>query len=174
MQYLVKISKKARILELKQRYLKITLLTPNTPYPSMKIRRIDACTSQKTTKKTRSIRCLRKKYRLNLKNVMPPRDKTILKVLDNGGREEGKRIKVYKFNLDYVASIKLVIELPFNARLLSDTRAQELNPTITMSNSYVSLGYESDEDVENVYDESVNLFGTKTSESSSTFTAVAG
>ncbi|GJU84978.1 hypothetical protein Tco_1292524 [Tanacetum coccineum] len=40
MEYLVKISKKARILELKGRYLKITVLTPNTPYPLRKIRRI--------------------------------------------------------------------------------------------------------------------------------------
>ncbi|GKE04794.1 hypothetical protein Tco_1396812, partial [Tanacetum coccineum] len=56
MEYLVKISKKARILELKRRHLKITVLTTNTPYPSRKIRRICACTSQKTTKETRSIR----------------------------------------------------------------------------------------------------------------------
>ncbi|GJU39521.1 hypothetical protein Tco_1192478 [Tanacetum coccineum] len=34
----------------------------------------------------------------------------------------GKGIRVYKFNLDYVASIKWVIELPFNAHLLSSTR----------------------------------------------------
>ncbi|GJZ58717.1 hypothetical protein Tco_0614533 [Tanacetum coccineum] len=54
MEYLVKISKKARILELKRRHLKITVLTSNTPYPSRKIRRICACTSQKTTKETRS------------------------------------------------------------------------------------------------------------------------
>ncbi|GKA50498.1 hypothetical protein Tco_0743571 [Tanacetum coccineum] len=33
-----------------------------------------------------------------------------------------KGIRVYKFNLDYVASIKWVVELPFNARLLSSTR----------------------------------------------------
>ncbi|GJR89129.1 hypothetical protein Tco_0213140 [Tanacetum coccineum] len=38
MKYLVKISKKARILELKRRHLKITVLTSNTPYPSRKIR----------------------------------------------------------------------------------------------------------------------------------------
>ncbi|GJW87845.1 ribonuclease H-like domain-containing protein [Tanacetum coccineum] len=55
MEYLVKISKKARILELKQKHLKITVLTSNTPYPSRKIRRICAYTSQKTTKETRSI-----------------------------------------------------------------------------------------------------------------------
>ncbi|GKB20662.1 hypothetical protein Tco_0854585 [Tanacetum coccineum] len=40
MEYLVKISKKARILELKQRYLKITILTSNTSYPLRKIRHI--------------------------------------------------------------------------------------------------------------------------------------
>ncbi|GJW79069.1 hypothetical protein Tco_0140751 [Tanacetum coccineum] len=45
---------------------------------------------------------------------------------------------------------------------------------LTMSNSYVALGDESDEDVENVYDESANLFRTKTVENSSTFTAAAG
>ncbi|GJW00902.1 ribonuclease H-like domain-containing protein [Tanacetum coccineum] len=50
------ISKKARILELKRRHLKITVLTTNTSYPSRKIRRICACTSQMTTKETRSIR----------------------------------------------------------------------------------------------------------------------
>ncbi|GJZ74261.1 hypothetical protein Tco_0638407 [Tanacetum coccineum] len=53
-EYLVKISKKARILELKQRYLKIIVLTTNTPYPSRKIRRICAYTSPKTMKETRS------------------------------------------------------------------------------------------------------------------------
>ncbi|GJZ19147.1 hypothetical protein Tco_0555737 [Tanacetum coccineum] len=54
-EYLVKISKKACILELKQRYLNIIVLKPNTSYPSRKIRRIYGCTSQKTTKETRSI-----------------------------------------------------------------------------------------------------------------------
>nr|GEW42741.1 hypothetical protein [Tanacetum cinerariifolium] len=39
MEYLVKISKKARILELKRRHLKITVLTSYTPYPSRRIRR---------------------------------------------------------------------------------------------------------------------------------------
>ncbi|GKF42219.1 hypothetical protein Tco_0125561, partial [Tanacetum coccineum] len=34
----------------------ITILTTNTPYPSRKIRRIRACTHQKTTKETSSIR----------------------------------------------------------------------------------------------------------------------
>ncbi|GJZ12669.1 hypothetical protein Tco_0547899 [Tanacetum coccineum] len=37
-EYLMKISKKARILELKRRHLKINVLTTNTPYPSRKIR----------------------------------------------------------------------------------------------------------------------------------------
>ncbi|GKB40406.1 putative reverse transcriptase domain-containing protein, partial [Tanacetum coccineum] len=41
---------KARILELKQRNLKNIVLTFYTPYPSRKIRRICACTSQETTK----------------------------------------------------------------------------------------------------------------------------
>ncbi|GJS02774.1 reverse transcriptase domain-containing protein [Tanacetum coccineum] len=50
MEYFVKISKKARILELKRRNLKNTVLKFNTPYPSRKIRRICACTSQETTK----------------------------------------------------------------------------------------------------------------------------
>ncbi|GJV54800.1 hypothetical protein Tco_1455805 [Tanacetum coccineum] len=52
MEYLVKISKKARILELKRRHLKITVLTSNTPHPSRKIRRICSCTSLKTTNVT--------------------------------------------------------------------------------------------------------------------------
>nr|GEY77620.1 hypothetical protein [Tanacetum cinerariifolium] len=75
MKNLVKISKKARIRELKRRHLKIIVLTSNTPYPSRKIRIICSCTSQKTMKETRSIHRLRKKYRLSLKNDMSPRDK---------------------------------------------------------------------------------------------------
>ncbi|GJU70598.1 hypothetical protein Tco_1256857 [Tanacetum coccineum] len=50
MEYLVKISKKARILELKRRHLKIIVLTSYKPYTSRKIRRICACASLKTTK----------------------------------------------------------------------------------------------------------------------------
>ncbi|GJR39633.1 zinc finger, CCHC-type containing protein [Tanacetum coccineum] len=55
MEYLVKISKKAPILELKRRHLKITVLTSNTPYRSRKIRHICACTSLKTTKDQGSV-----------------------------------------------------------------------------------------------------------------------
>ncbi|GJR63040.1 hypothetical protein Tco_1505202 [Tanacetum coccineum] len=75
MEYLVKISKKARILELKRRHFKITVLTSYTPYPSRKIWRICACSPPKTTREQDPIRRLRKKYRLSLKNDMPPRDK---------------------------------------------------------------------------------------------------
>ncbi|GJU30073.1 hypothetical protein Tco_1173662 [Tanacetum coccineum] len=50
MVYFVKISKKARILELKRRNLKNIVLIFNTPYSSRKMRRIRACTSQETTK----------------------------------------------------------------------------------------------------------------------------
>ncbi|GJZ40917.1 hypothetical protein Tco_0587803 [Tanacetum coccineum] len=56
MECFVKISKKARILELKRRHLKKLTLTSNTPYPSRMIRRIYACTSLKTTKEQGSIR----------------------------------------------------------------------------------------------------------------------
>ncbi|GJS38169.1 zf-CCHC domain-containing protein [Tanacetum coccineum] len=45
----------------------------------------------------------------------------------------GKWIRVYKFNLDYVASIKWVVELPFNARLLSSTRADAEDPLVTQT-----------------------------------------
>ncbi|GJZ89110.1 reverse transcriptase domain-containing protein [Tanacetum coccineum] len=93
MEYLVKISKKACILELKRRNINITVLTTYTLYLSRKIRRIYACTSQETTKIQRPIRRiqedsirriqfkdstylgLRKKSRLSLKNDMEPRDK---------------------------------------------------------------------------------------------------
>ncbi|GJR94027.1 hypothetical protein Tco_0266201 [Tanacetum coccineum] len=76
MKYLVRINKKSRILELKRRHLKITVLASNMSYPLRKIRRIYACTSLKTTKEQNSIRCLRKKYLLSLKNDIPPRNKT--------------------------------------------------------------------------------------------------
>ncbi|GJU96252.1 hypothetical protein Tco_1321008 [Tanacetum coccineum] len=54
------------------------------------------------------------------------------------------------------------------------TNGRQIGGKITMSNSYADLEDESDEDVENVYDESANLFHSKTGESLSTFTAVAG
>ncbi|GJX45080.1 hypothetical protein Tco_0261756 [Tanacetum coccineum] len=56
MEYLVKISKKARILELKRRNMKKLILTSYTSFPSRKIWRICACTSQKTTKEQDPIR----------------------------------------------------------------------------------------------------------------------
>ncbi|GJV11060.1 hypothetical protein Tco_1352601 [Tanacetum coccineum] len=49
MEYLVKISKKAHILELKQRNMKKLTLTSYTSYPSRKIWCICACTSQETS-----------------------------------------------------------------------------------------------------------------------------
>ncbi|GKB35372.1 hypothetical protein Tco_0880314 [Tanacetum coccineum] len=61
MEYLVKISEKVRILELKRRHLKITVLTSNTPYPSRKIRRICACTSPKTTKEQDPVRRIQRR-----------------------------------------------------------------------------------------------------------------
>ncbi|GKB07893.1 putative reverse transcriptase domain-containing protein [Tanacetum coccineum] len=56
MEYLVNISKRRAFWSLNEDILKITILTTNTPYPSRKIRRIRACTHQKTTKETGSIR----------------------------------------------------------------------------------------------------------------------
>ncbi|GKB08153.1 ribonuclease H-like domain-containing protein, partial [Tanacetum coccineum] len=55
-EYLMKISQKACILELKRRNMKIIVLTSYTLYPSWKIRRIYACTSPKTTREQGSIR----------------------------------------------------------------------------------------------------------------------
>ncbi|GJT20524.1 hypothetical protein Tco_0890461 [Tanacetum coccineum] len=44
----------------------------------------------------------------------------------------GKGIRVYKFSLVYVASIKWVVELPFNARLLSSTRYSPLRNVVVL------------------------------------------
>ncbi|GJS16048.1 hypothetical protein Tco_0410520 [Tanacetum coccineum] len=49
MEYLVKISKKARILELKRRHLKKLILTSYTPYPSRKIGHISVAAFSTTT-----------------------------------------------------------------------------------------------------------------------------
>ncbi|GKG23151.1 hypothetical protein Tco_0388454, partial [Tanacetum coccineum] len=56
-----------------------------------------------------------------------------------------------------------------SSTMLKTTITSTKEGNITMSNSYVALRAESDEDVENVYDESANLFRTKTGENSSTF-----
>ncbi|GJR13406.1 hypothetical protein Tco_0796058 [Tanacetum coccineum] len=60
MKYSMKISKKARILELKWRYMKIIVLTSNMPYPSRKIWRIYG-NSPKTTKDQGSIRRIQRR-----------------------------------------------------------------------------------------------------------------
>ncbi|GJW13347.1 zinc knuckle CX2CX4HX4C containing protein [Tanacetum coccineum] len=55
------------------------------------------------------------------------------------------------------------------------TNDGQFEGNIATSNPYSTLEDESDEDVENIYDESANLFqSTKTGESSSTFTPAAG
>ncbi|GJX83051.1 putative ribonuclease H-like domain-containing protein, partial [Tanacetum coccineum] len=104
-EYLLKISIKACILKLKQRHLKITFLTSNTPYPygvsilalhkrprrkqdQYAVSRDDQYAVFKLWKKyiledikrglyfkKSLIHRLRKKYRLSLKNDMPPQDK---------------------------------------------------------------------------------------------------
>ncbi|GJU41103.1 hypothetical protein Tco_1194060 [Tanacetum coccineum] len=84
MEYLVKISKKARILELKRRHLKITVLKSNMPYPLRKIRRICACTSPKTTKDQGSIRRIqRRSIRLDFQKIRREEESKCIKVLDN-------------------------------------------------------------------------------------------
>ncbi|GJT22344.1 hypothetical protein Tco_0892281 [Tanacetum coccineum] len=80
MEYLVKISKKVRILELKRRHLKITVLTSYTPYPSRKIRHICACTSQETTKIQRPIR--HEMLLPNAFNAMTLQDPTTVSIRD--------------------------------------------------------------------------------------------
>ncbi|GJY95433.1 hypothetical protein Tco_0511794 [Tanacetum coccineum] len=70
MEYFVKISKKARILELKQRHLKNTVLTSNKPYPSRKIRHICACTLQETTKKQSPIRHIQETSISRIHNIV--------------------------------------------------------------------------------------------------------
>ncbi|GJT67639.1 retrovirus-related pol polyprotein from transposon TNT 1-94 [Tanacetum coccineum] len=66
-------------------------------------------------------------------------------------------------------------DVPIQNQPVKATVPSTKEGNITMSNYYVALDDESDEDVENMYDELANLFhSTKTGESSSTFTAAAG
>ncbi|GJU11612.1 hypothetical protein Tco_1134008 [Tanacetum coccineum] len=60
-EYLVNISKRRAFWSLNEDILKITILTTNTPYPLRKILRIRACTHQKTTKETSSIRRIQRR-----------------------------------------------------------------------------------------------------------------
>ncbi|GJT94634.1 zinc knuckle CX2CX4HX4C containing protein [Tanacetum coccineum] len=82
-----------------------------------------------------------------------------------------------KSNPSYVSSMSKTQPLKASFLTSSSRRSPiiEKGGNITMSNSYASLDDESEEEIENVYDESANLFNsTKTGESSSTFTVVAG
>ncbi|GKB26066.1 hypothetical protein Tco_0865467 [Tanacetum coccineum] len=133
------ISKKARILELKRRYLKITVLTPNTPYPSRKIRRICACTSQKTTKETRSIRLIMTKVikgefekleSVNISNVSLT-CKTSLEIFN----EEFIRMSRMKDDLfTYEVEIAEVTNIPCDLKKEDDSEQQ--------------MSHESDDDME--------------------------
>nr|GEV27268.1 proline-rich receptor-like protein kinase PERK9 [Tanacetum cinerariifolium] len=51
-----------------------------------------------------------------------------------------KEIRVYKFNLDYVTSIKWVVELPFNARMLYSTGYSPLRKASVKEIDIVQLG----------------------------------
>nr|GEW43259.1 hypothetical protein [Tanacetum cinerariifolium] len=80
MEYFVKISKKAYILELKQSNLKNVILTSNTRYPSRNIWRIHAFTSQENTKNKDQYAVSRRlpyveEVPPKTWNDMPPRDK---------------------------------------------------------------------------------------------------
>ncbi|GJX27341.1 reverse transcriptase domain-containing protein [Tanacetum coccineum] len=104
MEYLVKISKKARILELKRRHLKITVLTSNTPYPSRKIRRICACTSPKTTKDQGSIRRIQRSLYAVFK----------LCLVGRAGDPWDQRVRSQLIGKDLVSGLR-VYELPLSS-----------------------------------------------------------
>ncbi|GJX79035.1 hypothetical protein Tco_0327184 [Tanacetum coccineum] len=90
MEYFVKISEKARILELKQRNIKNIVLTSNTLYPSRKIRRICAYTSQETTKNQGPICCTIFRvppYPFNYPVRRLTMEETLAKFIDEGKRE---------------------------------------------------------------------------------------
>ncbi|GJX51156.1 hypothetical protein Tco_0278001 [Tanacetum coccineum] len=70
MEYLVKISKKARILELKQRYFEEYCSDTQYAVSIKKIQRICAYTSLKTTKKTRSIRRIQRRPIRHIGNIV--------------------------------------------------------------------------------------------------------
>ncbi|GJT46683.1 hypothetical protein Tco_0955398 [Tanacetum coccineum] len=101
MEYLVKISKTARILELKRRNMKKLILTSYTPYPSRKIRHICACTSLKTTKETRSIRraaSVLHPYHFTYPERRLTMEEMLYKFIDEGKREhEEMRAFICKF-----------------------------------------------------------------------------
>ncbi|GJZ25175.1 hypothetical protein Tco_0562634, partial [Tanacetum coccineum] len=58
--------------------------------------------------------------------------------------------------------------------MLKTTGNSSKKDNISMSNSFFALNEEDEEDVENVYDESANLFQNKKDGGSSSFTATAG
>ncbi|GJT34111.1 hypothetical protein Tco_0924530 [Tanacetum coccineum] len=114
------------------------------PYPSRKIRRICACTSQKTTKETRSIRRLRKKYHLSLKNDMPPRD--------NGANGEDA-----VEHIEYVLGIVDPIELP--NKLGSD----EIEPTNEKTSNFEETNHDDEQEISEIIRIETNLFDYETS-----------
>ncbi|GJX54436.1 retrovirus-related pol polyprotein from transposon TNT 1-94 [Tanacetum coccineum] len=77
----------------------------------------------------------------------------------------GKGIRVYKFNLVYVASIKWVVELPFNARLLSSTRYSPLRKVVVLLYQFYKLLSQGDcfipFDIKQSFSRLVNLLEVK-------------
>ncbi|GJT01690.1 zinc knuckle CX2CX4HX4C containing protein [Tanacetum coccineum] len=96
----------------------------------------------------------------------------------NGGQIEGHSVKMSKAttsapkkgatNLGNASKSSSLKNQPPKATITSPKEGK-----ITMSNFYAALEDESDEDVENVYDESANLFHCKIGKSSSTFMTAA-
>ncbi|GJV82838.1 zinc knuckle CX2CX4HX4C containing protein [Tanacetum coccineum] len=136
----------------------ITVVTPNVPTPTVEMTNDGFQTVRKKKKKGKS--------------------KSI-----NGGQIGGHSVKLnvrYEPKATTSAPKKGATNLG-NASKLSSMKNQPPKATIistkegkiTMSNSYAALEDESDEDVENLYNESANFFHSKTSESSSTLTTAA-
>ncbi|GJT56478.1 hypothetical protein Tco_0991532, partial [Tanacetum coccineum] len=179
MEYLVKISKKALILELKRRHLKITVLASNTPYPSRKIWRICAYTSLKTTKdqgtirriQRRPIHCIRVMVKMDNPNI------TMEECIRLEEEKAHRRGKVYNWktatygkiwNNENVHDLGSV-ETEFPAIVFNDTLTSEATllcePTVSSLNNdeidfRISFDESDDEDFTVIYDK--NSFSYKT------------
>ncbi|GJZ98814.1 zinc knuckle CX2CX4HX4C containing protein [Tanacetum coccineum] len=88
----------------------------------------------------------------------------------NGGQFGGNPVKQ---TVRY--ALKATTSAPNKGTILKTTVSSTMNDNIPVSNPYFALDEESEEEVENVYDESANLLQSKkTGGSSSTFTVGAG
>ncbi|GJY40271.1 retrovirus-related pol polyprotein from transposon TNT 1-94 [Tanacetum coccineum] len=120
MENLVNISKRRAFWSLNKDILKITIMTTNTSYPSRKIRCIRACTHQKTTKETSSIRRIQRSSIRRIQDI-------IKEMMSDKGKKSSMETFAPNDKADYYSGITSITVNGKNANELNGKFLDDLH-----------------------------------------------